>query len=74
MNKNTEVDPSVLNAIPQYQPFRLLESSLSMEETRKGIAQLKNKETSGKYGIASEMYKALMDEDLDQLKSKFGLI
>lgn len=65
-----EVEADILNAIPQYDLLRELESPLSIEEIRIGIAQLKNNRAPGQDGIRSEIYKALMYESLSNQRGK----
>lgn len=74
LNMESNVDPSVLNRIPQYEPNQSLDREISAEEIKLAINSLKNNKAPGSDNIPAEVYKALGDVAIEPLKLAFNLI
>lgn len=74
LNLDNEVDFGAIRLIPQYQTATHLDQEISTEEIQIAISDLKNNKSPGCDGIPAEIFKALLDETLDDLKIFFNLI
>lgn len=74
LNQDSEVDYSIIDAIPQFHIATHLDNEISTEEILTAINHLKNNKSPGNDGIPSEVYKTISHEVVENLKTCFNLI